>query len=169
MTIARSASTVTFPCDLQLMAAANPCPCGWEGDLKKACRCRPEAVARYRRVLSGPLLDRIDIMVWVPRVDTMQFMGPPGEPSEMVAKRVAEARALGNRTRSNRSLTRRHLDRLPETRDVASQVTNALDDGRVTARGAEKVRRVARTIAELDGRNEVIMDDLAEAMTLRSP
>ena len=90
--IARALHTAQFPARFQLVAAMNPCPCGWRGHPRRACTCTPDQVARYTGKISGPLLDRIDLHVALPPSDLECMQGPPGEPSEPVRERVARCR-----------------------------------------------------------------------------
>ena len=92
ITIARALRTVSFPAEVQLVAATNPCPCGFDGDRTVSCRCRPSSKDRYRRRVSGPLLDRFDLRVSVGRPEAAELSGPPGEPSAAVLHRVQRAR-----------------------------------------------------------------------------
>ena len=168
VTIARKGSTVTFPSDIQLIAATNPCPCGFEGDEHVACTCSPAAVARYTRRLSGPMLDRFDVRLRVGRPSPESLLGPPEEPSESVRERVCRARdRQRHRGELNRNLSRRRLDALPVTEDAADLVAAALSEGSLTGRGYDRVRRVARTIADLAGTEAVGRDHMLEALVLR--
>ncbi len=92
--IARKGISVAFPAALQLVAATNPCPCGFSGDSIKPCRCSPRAMDRYQRKFSGPLIDRFDVRVVVGRPERGGLIGPPGESSEVVRWRVEAARAV---------------------------------------------------------------------------
>jgi len=166
--IARKGVSVSFPCRVQLVAATNPCPCGYRGDDRTPCRCSPASVDRYRTRLSGPLLDRFDLRVAVPRVEADELLGPPGESSVAVRVRVAAARLRQvERGALNRSLSRDDLDRLPWDADSERLLRAAIDRLGLTGRGWDRVRRVARTIADLEGTGIVAGDHVAEAMTLR--
>ena len=156
MTIARKAMSVEFPAAFQLLAATNPCPCGFHGDRRKPCICKPSAVERYRKRLSGPLVDRIDLVVEVGRVTADQLSSSPAESTAEIRRRVAAARDF--------AAERPHsIDERAE-RLVISAVEAAL----VTARGADRTRRVARTIADLDLSAVVSEHHVAEAMALRN-
>jgi magnesium chelatase family protein len=175
VTIARAARTAVFPARFMLVGAMNPCPCGYYGDTLRECRCTPQAIARYRDRLSGPLRDRLDLLVDVP--------GPPpdlltaetrGEPSAVVRERVIAARGrqrdryqpAGIRTNAELtpSLAARHcaLDRAG-TRLIQSSVSRL----GLSARGYDRVRAVARTIADLEGAASIGADHLAEALQFR--
>jgi magnesium chelatase family protein len=167
--VARKGVSVRFPCDVQMVAATNPCPCGFTGDRLVACTCSPSGVARYRRRFSGPLLDRFDLQVAVPRLDPADLAGPEGEPSERVRERVAAARALQDeRGTLNRSLSRRDLDALPWEPGAVGLLRAAADRLALTARGWDRVRRVARTLADLAGLGAPGEVQVAEALSLRA-
>jgi len=165
--VARASGTVRFPARFQLVAATNPCPCGFRDDRLIACSCSDAMLARYRRRLSGPLLDRIDLRIRVCRLRPSELQGPAGEPSSAVSTRVAAARRR-QRERGvlNRDLSRRDLDALEWTSgavDALSRVARVVD----TARSWDRIRRVARTIADLGGREAVDAGDVDAAEELR--
>ncbi|MBN2112937.1 MAG: YifB family Mg chelatase-like AAA ATPase [Acidimicrobiia bacterium] len=166
--VARKGVSVRFPCEVQVVAATNPCPCGYAGDRLVACTCSPAGVARYRRRFSGPLLDRFDLQVVVSRLDPAELAGPEGEPSGAVQARVAAARRRQDaRAGLNRSLSRRDLDALSFTTAADALLRAAAGRLALTARGWDRVRRVARTLADLAGSATVEEGHLAEALTLR--
>ncbi len=166
--IARKGVSVSFPCRVQLVAATNPCPCGYLGDARTPCRCTRSSVDRYRARLSGPLLDRFDLRVPVPRLEAVELLGPPGEPSRAVRARVTAARhRQQERGTLNRALSRDDLDRLPWAADSERLLRSALDRLGLTGRGWDRVRRVARTIADLDDSPAASGDHVAEAIALR--
>ena len=168
VTIARKGVSVTFPSMVQLVAATNPCPCGYDNDNLHACSCSDRMKQRYKRRLSGPLMDRFDIRVKVARVDPDAMIGPPEEPSVEVAKRVAAAReAQELRGASNRSLSRTGLDSLEVAVGAQRLVEGALRHGSLTGRGFDRVRRLSRTIADLAGSIAVEEPHAAEALALR--
>jgi len=168
VTIARQGNTTTFPSSLQLVAATNPCPCGFHGDRKVACQCSRSAVDRYRRRLSGPLIDRFDVRVRVGRPRRSDLTGPVGEASAAVRERVQAAmkRQLA-RGRLNRRLGRRELDALAITDDALASLARAYDELTLSARGFDRVRRVAKTIADLEENNVVNSSHVSEALSLR--
>lgn len=152
--ISRAKFTARLPARVLLVAAMNPCPCG-EAGRPGACRCPEGMLSRYRRRLSGPLLDRFDLRVDVLRPDVDQLLGgEPGEPSRVVAERVAVARkrALLRGVRANAYLAGPELERwaplAPDARDLLATV---LRTGRLSARGLARIRRVALTLADLAG------------------
>jgi magnesium chelatase family protein len=166
--IARKGISVAFPADLQLIAATNPCPCGFSGDPIQACGCSAGAMQQYRRKLSGPLLDRFDLRVTVGRPARGGLVGPRGESSSAVSLRVQAARSLQNeRGRLNRSLTRPQLDALDWQPQAVRLFHQAVERFSVTGRGYDRIRRVARTIADLDGAASVAESHAAEALGLR--
>ena len=151
--VARQGATVEFPCQIQVIAATNPCPCGFAGDRTKPCECSESMKARYQRRFSGPLLDRFDLRVDVPRLRVSELTGPPGECSADVRARVTAARRrqFDARGRLNRELKRRDLDDLEWTDTAVRRLADAASDDLLTARGWDRVRRVARTVADLSG------------------
>ncbi len=166
--VARRGASATFPADVQLVAATNPCPCGHLGDRTAACRCSAALVDRYARRLSGPLLDRIDLRVGVTAVPSDELLGPPGEPTAAVRHRVVAARARqAARGSTNAHLDRPALDGLAITPDADALLAQAVGSGALTARGFDRVRRVARTVADLADRDVIEADDVAEALVLR--
>lgn len=166
--IARKGIAVRFPCDVQVVAATNPCPCGYAGDRLVACSCSPAGAARYRRRFSGPLLDRFDLQVEVPRLHPADLGGPEGESSAAVRARVAAARALqARRGCLNRSLSRHDLDAQPWHPAATALLRAAAERLALTARGWDRVRRVARTLADLAGVEAVQEAQVAEALSLR--
>jgi magnesium chelatase family protein len=166
--VARKGIAVCFPCDTQVVAATNPCPCGYSGDRLVACTCPPAGMARYRRRFSGPLLDRFDLQVTVPRVDPSELAGPGGEASAAVRERVAAARLRqAGRGELNRNLGGRSLDAMAWEPAAARLLRAAAERLALTARGWDRVRRVARTVADLDGHDEVGEHHVAEALSLR--
>jgi magnesium chelatase family protein len=166
--VARKGTSVAFPARVQLVAATNPCPCGYLGDERRPCRCSPGAVERYRRRLSGPLVDRFDLRVPVPRVAAHQLSGPPGESSAAVRLRVLEARrAQAERSQLNCRLDRTALDAMPWSARAEAELRRGVDVLGLTGRGWDRVRRVARTIADLDGRAPIEVGDVATALDLR--
>jgi magnesium chelatase family protein len=169
--VARAAATVSFPAHFVLVAAMNPCPCGF-GSRPGGCRCTDGARIRYQRRLSGPLLDRFDLRVEVGRPTVEDLMGQhPGEPSRAVAARVLEARhiAAGRGFGTNAGLPVPLLDDVaPLAPDAATLLEDALRTGRLSARGLHRVRRVARTIADLQGApHELSAAHVAMALSLR--
>ena len=151
--VARAVATVQFPADFLLVAATNPCPCGF-AFTPGACRCSDAARRRYARRLSGPLLDRFDLRVIVGRTEAGALAGPVGEGTAEVAARVRTARELAaaRGVVANAALVGAALDRhAPLSSAGRAILERALATGRLSARGFQRVRRVARTLADLDG------------------
>lgn len=168
VTIARRGSTITFPARAQLIAASNPCPCGFRGDRLRPCRCGDSALARYRRRLSGPFLDRFDLRVFVSTPDSSSLLGAPAEGSARVRERVIKARALQvDRGEINGRAVRSDLDRQPMDSSAVGLLTQAVDAGILTGRGVDRIRRVARTIADLSEIEVVGDEQIAEALAFR--
>ncbi|HEY0295453.1 MAG TPA: YifB family Mg chelatase-like AAA ATPase [Bordetella sp.] len=168
--ISRALRQVEFPARFQLVAAMNPCPCGWRGHPRKACRCTPEQVERYAGRVSGPLLDRIDLHVSVPPADLGWMDGPPGEPSSAVRERVARCRARqhARQGRPNAALQgaelERHCPLSPPARELLQQVMHRLSG---STRGLHRALRVARTLADLDASDIIETRHVAEAAQYR--
>ena len=170
VTIARASRSETFPAQFQLVAAMNPCPCGYLGDSR--CHCPAEAVRRYRARVSGPLLDRIDLQVEVPPVDSDALFERDrgGEPSSAVAERVAHARACQKRRQQglNRDLAGEALARRCRLDDAGvNLLRGAMERLGLSARSVHRVLRVARTVADLDGASRIAGAHLAEALGYR--
>jgi magnesium chelatase family protein len=166
--VARKGVSVDFPCLLQMVAATNPCPCGYANDRLVSCSCTPGALARYRRRFSGPLLDRIDLRVNVPRLDPDELAGEGGESSAAVRARVCMARDRQLvRGALNRDLHRSALDALEWSAASSRLLGASARRLAVTARGWDRVRRLARTIADLEGSVSVSESHMAEALAFR--
>jgi magnesium chelatase family protein len=174
ITISRAARTASFPARFQLVAAMNPCPCGWLGapmNSGRHCRCTPDNVARYQGRLSGPLIDRIDLQVDVPAVKPDELMGAPdGESSAVVAARVqtARARALHRQGHANAELTAAGIVSHCALDDAArTLLQRAAERLGWTGRGLHRVLKVARTIADLAASDGLHAGHVAEAMQWR--
>ena len=166
VTVARSGASMDFSARFQLIGATNPCPCGFKGDLRRPCECRPSAAARYRARVSGPLMDRFDLVVAVGRVGVADYEGPQPESSDAIRQRVVGARAAQEKSGFlNGSAPPGSLG---INGDALMLVRSAIESGRLTARGADRVQRTARTIADLDRSERVDEGHLAEALGLRS-
>lgn len=169
--IARAARHAVFPARFQLVAAMNPCPCGFHGDKAGRCRCTPDQVSRYRGKLSGPLLDRIDLLIEVPLIppETLQA-APDGEPSSQVRERVstAQARQFSRQGKSNAALSPAEVDTHCQPEASASQLlTQAAQRLSLSARALHRVLRVARTVADLAGSEGIESAHVAEAIQFR--
>jgi magnesium chelatase family protein len=171
--ISRAAHQAEFPARFQLVAAMNPCPCGYAGDPDGRCRCTPDAIARYRGRISGPLLDRIDLIVDVPRIALAELdssRGSSAEDSATVRARVAVARRVATQRagKPNAALATRELER-----DCAlgsaerALLERAMEKLSLSARAYHRVLRVARTIADLARCDRIACEHLAEAVQYR--
>ncbi|KWA33049.1 YifB family Mg chelatase-like AAA ATPase [Burkholderia territorii] len=173
ITISRAAQQADFPAACQLIAAMNPCPCGWHGDPSGRCRCTPDVATRYLRKLSGPLLDRIDIQIDLPALSPAELASratAPGEPSAAVAARVARARALQleRQGKTNHMLSGRETDDLCRpTEDGERLLREAGERFGWSARAYFRVLKVARTIADLAGDPWPTAAQIAEAIRYR--
>jgi magnesium chelatase family protein len=175
ITVARAAGVVTFPARFMLVGTLNPCPCGYHGDPNGGCSCRPGTIASYQRKLSGPLIDRIDLIVNVARIDNEAIIkGQAAEPSIAVAQRVERARntqltrlgtdgAACNAHMSNKEL-KIHCKIDNETSELAKQ---AMANLHLSARGYNRILKVARTIADLEGSIAIKINHFSEAMQYR--
>jgi len=173
ITISRAALQADFPAACQLIAAMNPCPCGWRGDPNGRCRCTPEIAARYLRKLSGPLLDRIDIQIELPALTPAELSARSSntnEPSASIAARVSEARTrqLARQGKTNRELSGREVDEVCRP-DAAGEalLREAGDRFGWSARAYYRVLKVARTIADLAGAEAPSGAQIAEAVQYR--
>ncbi len=175
VTIARAARTAVFPARFVLVAAMNPCPCGFSGDDRRSCRCTPVQIAKYHGRLSGPLRDRLDLIVTVPAVPAADITGgSSGESSSAVRTRICAARAV-QQTRSGAAGARTNADLrgravLTWCRPDAhgrELLRRAIERLGLSARGYDRVLKVGRTIADLAGSEGVTADHVAEALQYR--
>ena len=172
VSISRAARHCEFPAAFQLVAAMNPCPCGWAGDPSGRCLCGEEAIRRYRARISGPLLERIDLHVEVPRLapSVLRADGPPGESSATVRDRVTQARTrqLQRGACTNARLDRAQTDAFCRLapRDAAL-LERAVESLQLSARSLHRILRVARTIADLAGSDSIETPHLTEAIGYR--
>ena len=169
--ISRASRQATYPARFQLVAAMNPCPCGYLGHPAKPCRCTPESIARYRGKISGPLLDRIDLIIEVPALSAAELtQTTPGEPSAAVRERVLAARERQQRRqgKSNALLNVTELDELaaiePEAKAALSAVLEKLS---LSARSYHRILRIARTLADLAGSDTVNQRHVMQAVSFR--
>jgi len=175
ITISRAQGTLTFPANFQLVAAMNPCPCGYYGDPTRACTCAPGIVTKYQRRISGPLMDRIDIHVEVPRVDYEKLSDARlGEPSAVIRTRVESARQIQRERFANTSLTSNADMHPAQVRQYCSLdescrglMRTAMNQLQLSARAYHRILKLARTIADLAGSPHISTIHLAEALQYR--
>lgn len=176
VTISRATTTLTYPASVMLIAAMNPCPCGYFGEPKHECNCSPLQVSRYRSRISGPLLDRIDIHVEVPAVPYKELMGnTAGESSARIRERVSAAR---KRQTERFSRSKIHCNAQMRSRQIktcceidgpsATLLETAVDKLGLSARAYNRVLKIARTIADLDGQDRIQVHHISEAVQYRS-
>ena len=176
VTIPRAALTLTYPSSFMLIAAMNPCPCGYFSDPKHECRCTYPQIHRYRSKISGPLMDRIDIHVEVPAVPYKDLVGESNsESSEVIGARVTAARAHQyerfKRTKiyCNAQMINRHIKKHCRIDDASCDLLeNAIDKLGFSARAYNRILKIARTIADLDDASDISVDHIAEAVQYRS-
>ena len=171
ITISRAARQADFPARFQLIAAMNPCPCGYLGHPTRACRCTHDAVARYHDRISGPLLDRIDLQIEVPALSDVEISSAPdGEASAAIAVRTCAARdrQLARQEKSNATLDGAAIDShcTPDS-GGAALLQSAMVRLGWSARGYHRVLKIARTIADLDDAAQVASAHIAEAIGYR--
>jgi magnesium chelatase family protein len=171
VTISRAAHQVDFPARFQLIAAMNPCPCGYFGHRTHVCSCTPTLIARYQDRISGPLLDRIDMRVEVPTLTDRDLLDlPAGESSALVAQRVSRAhgRAVDRQGCANSALAGADIDRLCRPEGAVRQLLQTASHRLGwSARTYHRVLKVARTIADLDGADQLASAHVAEAIQYR--
>jgi magnesium chelatase family protein len=173
--VARAARTVVFPARFMLVGAMNPCPCGFLGDTVRVCRCTPVQISSYHDRLSGPLRDRLDLTVEVPALPP-EALGSveAGESSAAVRARVAVARSRQSARyeadcmRTNAELTARLMPMHAQPNAAGLRVlSTAVSRLGLSARGYDRIRKVARTIADLGGHDDIGADEVAEALQFR--
>ncbi|HMO14475.1 MAG TPA: YifB family Mg chelatase-like AAA ATPase [Pirellulaceae bacterium] len=179
VTISRALASTTFPADFMLVAALNPCPCGYRTDPRRNCHCTPPQIERYMSKISGPLLDRIDIHIEVPAADFKALSSKtPGESSVSIREKVAAARNLQRmrfqKSRANRPnmynaqmSSKQIREHCPLAEDGISLLKHAVQELGLSARAHDKVLRVARTIADLDCSEQINIEHLSEAINFR--
>ena len=175
VTISRALNSTTFPAEFMLIAALNPCPCGYRNDPRRSCHCTTPQIERYMGKISGPLLDRIDLHIEVPAVAFKDLStAPPGTSSDVMRQEVLAARSIqrqrfdGTRTRYNAQMSTREIRkhcRLDE--DCLEILRSSVNELGLSARAHDKVLRVACTIADLDGSSAIQPPHIQEAINYR--
>ncbi|MDG2128302.1 MAG: YifB family Mg chelatase-like AAA ATPase [Fuerstiella sp.] len=176
VTISRAMGSVTFPADLMLVAAMNPCPCGFRGDPRRQCSCTPMQIERYLSRISGPLLDRIDIHIEVPPVPFQELSdSKSGTSSEQMRAQVIHARKRqkdrfqGRTTRVNGKMKPPEIRRFCRLNTDAERLLKAaMEEMGLSARAHDKILRIGRTIADLDDSEEIQAEHLSEAINFRT-
>jgi len=177
VTVSRAAGSVTFPSELMLVAAMNPCPCGYFGDLKRECRCGPLQVQRYRQRISGPLLDRIDLHIEVPAVEYRDVASERAEEtSAAIRERIIRARQLQQerfrndaKVNCNARMATRHLKQHCKlSQDSHELIRVAMNELHLSARAYDRILKVSRTIADLDGKVDISPEHVSEAIQYRT-
>ncbi len=175
--ISRAAASVTFPSRFMLVAAMNPCPCGYYGDPRRECHCTPTQMQRYRNKISGPLLDRIDIHIDVPAVSYEELSSfEKGEPSSAIRERVLAARRLQrerfqdcSRVFCNANMGSREINRFCPLDEMGhTMLRSAMDELNLSARAYDRILKVARSVADLEASENIQAHHLAEAIQFRS-
>lgn len=175
VTVSRASGSLEFPASFMLVAARNPCPCGFFGDPERACVCMPSSLERYRKKISGPLLDRIDLYVEVPRTSYEKLAASSdAEPSSVVRDRVAAAREIQSKRAAvcgaitNADIRGRDLKKLcPVPLEAEKLLLSASKTLHLSPRAIHRCLKVARTIADLAGRERIETPDIAEALQYR--
>ncbi|MGI8431975.1 MAG: ATP-binding protein, partial [Chthoniobacterales bacterium] len=177
VTVTRAAGSVTFPSEFMLVAAMNPCPCGYFGDLKRECRCSPLQVQRYRQRISGPLLDRIDLHIEVPAVEYRDISSERAEEkSDAIRARVAAARERqqarfhsDKKTTCNARMSARQIKAHCKLTDESQELIRiAMTELNLSARAYDRILKVSRTIADLEGVEAITPDHVSEAIQYRT-
>lgn len=177
VTVSRAAGSMTFPAECMVVAAMNPCPCGYYGDPKRECRCSPKQVETYRNRISGPLLDRIDIHIEVPAVEYQQLASKQqGESSNAIRERIVAVREVqrqrfgeNTRVRCNARMTsKQHRAFCRLTEDAEGLLQMAMTQLHLSARAYDRILKVARTIADLDNSEVINATHIGEAVQYRT-
>ena len=177
VTITRAAATCTFPCQMMLVAAMNPCPCGFHGDPKHQCRCSHVQIQNYRNKISGPLLDRIDLHIEVAATRFQDLQSRrPGLTSAQMREAVENARLVQRRRfadlpriHSNARMGRREIERFCRLDEASATLLRiAMEELNFSARGHDRILKVARTVADLEGHENIAEEDIQEALQYRA-
>jgi len=176
VTISRVNATLTYPCDFIFVASMNPCPCGFYGSKEKECTCSPQAITKYMGKISGPLLDRIDIQIEVSPVKYQKLSDDDEiENSEKIKERVNKARRIqlkryqNENIYSNSELTPKLIEKYCELNENSKKILQiAFEKLGLSARAYGRILKVARTIADLDGKENILEEHITEAIQYRS-
>jgi magnesium chelatase family protein len=176
ITVSRASGSITYPASIMLLAACNPCPCGFLGDRKKQCSCSPTLIHKYKARVSGPLLDRIDIHIEVPAVEYRDLAGTAsGEPSAAIRRRVEQTRKIqterfnGHGIHSNAQMRARHLKAFCGLEpDAQGLIETAMQRLGLSARAYSRILKVSQTIADMDGARQISASHVAEAIQYRT-
>ncbi|MEY2538369.1 MAG: magnesium chelatase family protein [Verrucomicrobiota bacterium] len=177
VTVSRAAGSVTFPSEFMLVAAMNPCPCGYFGDLKRECRCSPVQVQRYRQRISGPLLDRIDLHIEVPAVEYRDVASDRiEESSSAIRERISHTRqrqqerfSKDKRTNCNARMTTKHLKQHCQlSADSNELIRVAMSELNLSARAYDRILKVSRTVADLASAESITPEHVSEAIQYRT-
>lgn len=176
ITVSRATNSVQFPASFTLVATANPCPCGYAGDLKKECCCTLSQIQRYQKRVSGPLLDRIDLKVEVPRLSSEELMGPPPIDNDLKNLREKIARAQKQQQQRfkklnifyNSEMNLKLIEKYcPLDKESEQFLKQAIVKFQLSGRGFHKILKISRTIADLAGEAEIKLEHLAESLQYR--
>ncbi|MFH1760863.1 MAG: YifB family Mg chelatase-like AAA ATPase, partial [bacterium] len=177
VTISRAATSLTYPARFMLVASLNPCPCGHYMNPRKHCKCSPKEITRYMSRISGPLMDRIDIQIEVPAVNYQDLSShEPGESSEIIQKRVAKVRELQHKRFKNEEgiFCNAHMETKQINRycklgePVHDLLKRAITNLGLSARAYDRIKKVARTIADMEGEEQIQSQHISEAIQYRS-
>ena len=175
VTVSRASGALTFPAKFMLIAAANPCPCGFLGDTSKECVCTLGQISRYEKKISGPILDRIDLHVFCPSLHSDKLTGgADGESSSFIRKRVQKARKIQtNRFKKEKIASNGEMS-VRQIKQYCNLGTESLDllkaaisQMKLSARGYHRIIKAARTIADLEGSKDIKPNHIAEAIQYR--
>jgi len=168
--ILRAKFSVSLPCAFTLIAASNPCPCGNFGDPEKVCKCSPSQIRKYQRKLSGPIVDRIDLLIEVPGLKFEEIVGPSKDNVVEIRERVETAREI-QRERFKKTNSEIEIPEIEKYCQIDEKTQNllkkAVDQKKLSMRGYHRVLKVARTIADLEGKEKILFDHVAEALSFR--
>ncbi|SDD46752.1 YifB family Mg chelatase-like AAA ATPase [Sporomusa acidovorans] len=176
VTISRVNATLSYPAKLMLIAALNPCPCGFSSDPSRECTCTPNDIRRYQKKISGPLLDRLDITIHVPRLEYNDLVkNVPQESSSVIRSRVENARLIQEERllkfgfHANAQMEHKHIKKLCKlTPDAIDLLRQAFSRMNLSARGYDRIIKVAQTIADLSGKLQIEVEHIAEAIQFRN-